>query len=130
MQDYNSTPFKQADDTPEPSKMGGGFCLAESPLNEGFCYNLYACLLKRFNNYRRNRKQLFSEVILPSAFMWFGIHIANLEYIFRSPSKILAPDAYPLGQKILVNSVPIDAEGSNVDIRELMAKMPEAEQSF
>jgi hypothetical protein len=91
------------------------FCLADSKLNESFCYNLQSCLLKRFNNYRRNRKQLFSEVFMPSFFMAFGIYLANIDFTYRSPSKIYTPDAYPLKQKILVNSYPIDLD-SNVDI--------------
>ena len=105
------------------------FCLSESKLNEGFCYNFSSCMLKRFNNYRRNRRQLFNEVFLPSAFMVFGVYIANIDFTYRSPSKLLTPDAYPSKQKVLVNSEPIDTN-SNVNITTIMGNMPQAETNF
>jgi hypothetical protein len=96
------------------------FSLADSPLDTSFCYNLQACLLKRFNNYRRNRKQLLSEVFLPSAFMIFGIWLANIDFTFRSPSLLYTPESFPVPQKILINKDMVNADASNIETADII----------
>ena len=115
---------EQQVDTPVPatdSTSTSEFCLADSKLNKGFCYNFNSCLLKRFNNYRRSYKQLFIELFIPSAFMIFGVKLAHTEFEFRSPSIVYDPSAYPAPQKILINSEMINPSASNLNTTDIVS---------
>ena len=79
-----------------------------STLDNSFCSNLIAILIKRIHNYRRNKKVIFNEVIIPAMSMVVGIIIANLSFTVRSPAETLDPRMYPANQPVLYNSVPID----------------------
>ena len=74
----------------KPSKVvldenGKPFSLMHSRLDNSFCSNLIAILVKRTKNYGRNKKVLFNEVMLPAIAMVVGILIANIRYTYRSP---------------------------------------------
>ena len=53
-------------------------------------------MTKRVNSYRRSKKRVFTEVFLPSMFLVFGVWLSSVDFSFRSDSKILTPDLYPL----------------------------------
>jgi hypothetical protein len=65
-------------------------------LDESFSTNLKAVMYKRFNNYRRNKKAIFNEVILPSIIMVVGVSLARLTYPVRSPSRFFDTSLLPL----------------------------------
>jgi len=79
------------------------FSLAESKLDKSCCNNFKAVFIKRANSYRRSKKRVFTEVLLPSAFLLFGVYIASVDFSFRSPSRLFTPELYPLKQKLLIN---------------------------
>ena len=95
-----------------------------SKLDNSFCSNLIAILVKRTKNYGRNKKVLFNEVMLPAIAMVVGVLIANIRYTYRSPAETLSPDMYPEDQKILFNAEPIDKENSNLQIQQFMENLP------
>ena len=45
-------------------------------LDESFFNNLAAVIYKRFSNYRRNKKAIFNEAIIPAIIMVFGVTIS------------------------------------------------------
>lgn len=45
-------------------------------LDESFFNNLLAVFYHKFSNYRRNKKALFNEAIIPALIMVFGISIS------------------------------------------------------
>ena len=57
---------------------GQPFSLMHSKLDNSFCSNFAAIFIKRFNNYRRNKKVMFNEVILPALAIVPGVLIANI----------------------------------------------------
>ena len=65
--------------------------MMHSKLDNSFCSNLIAILVKRTNNYKRNKKVLFNEVLLPAIAMVFGVFLANIRYTYRSPAELLEP---------------------------------------
>ena len=109
---------------------GRPFSLMHSQLDNSFCSNLIAILIKRFNNYKRNKKVIFNEVFLPAIAIVVGVYIANLQFMVRSPRETLSPSMYPLPQKILFNSEPIDKENSNVSPMTMIENLPDFEASF
>lgn len=87
-------------------------------MDSGLCYNLGACVVKRFNTMRRNTKQFLCEFILPALLMAVGVYIANIDFTVRSPSIVYGPEAYGGVQKMLINSKPVDPT-SNVPVTEI-----------
>jgi len=71
------------------------FSISSDPLNTGFCNNFMAVLIKRFNGYRRSKKRVVTEILLPSAFMILGIWMSSLDFTKRSPSFILDSSVWP-----------------------------------
>ena len=61
---------------------GKPFSLMHSKLDNSFCSNLGAILIKRANNYKRNKKVMFNEVILPALAIVAGVLIANVRYMY------------------------------------------------
>ena len=59
---------------------GKPFSLMHSKLDNSFCSNLVAILIKRVNNYKRNKKVMFNEVILPALAIITGVLLANIRY--------------------------------------------------
>ena len=59
---------------------GKPFSLMHSKLDNSFCSNLVAIFIKRVNNYKRNKKVVFNEVILPALAIISGVLIANVRY--------------------------------------------------
>lgn len=106
------------------------FSLSESKLNTSFCNNFAAVLLKRFNGYRRAKKRVFTEIILPSAFMIFGVWISSIDFSFRSDNKLLTPSLYPLKQKLLMNENIYDIENSSLSPLIFAENLPEYDDSF
>ena len=70
-------------------------------------------MIKRINSYRRSKKRLLTEILLPSAFMVFGVWLSSLDFTYRSDSRVLQPDLYPLKQKILMNKDLYTENGSS-----------------
>ena len=70
---------------------GKPFSLMHSKLDNSFCSNLIAILIKRTNNYKRNKKVIFNEVLLPALAMVAGVLLANVRYTNRSPVETLEP---------------------------------------
>ena len=59
---------------------GKPFSLMHSKLDNSFCSNLVAILIKRVNNHKRNKKVMFNEVILPALAIITGVLLANIRY--------------------------------------------------
>ena len=47
-------------------------------LDESFLNNLTAVFYHKFSNYRRNKKAIFNEAILPALIMVFGISVSQI----------------------------------------------------
>jgi len=45
-------------------------------LDDSFFNNLSAVIYRRFSNYRRNKKAIFNEAIIPAIIMVFGVTIS------------------------------------------------------
>ena len=45
-------------------------------LDESFSNNFAAVVYRRFSNYRRNKKAIFNEAIIPAIIMVFGVSIS------------------------------------------------------
>ena len=88
------------------------FSLSDDKLDTSWCNNFCAVMLKRINSYRRSKKRVFTEIFLPSAFLIFGVWLSSVDFSYRSDSKMLTPDLYPLKQKLLINRDLYDSEGS------------------
>ena len=106
------------------------FCLAENKLDLSFCNNFAAVFIKRFNSYRRSKRRVCTEILLPSAFMVFGVWLSSLDFTFRSPSRLLEPSLYPLKQKLLMNENIYDIESSNLSPLIFAENLPDYESSF
>ena len=104
--------------------------MMHSKLENSFCSNLVAILIKRTNNYKRNKKVVFNEVILPALAMITGVLIANVRYNYRSPPETLSPEMYPANQNIFYNAEPVDTLNSNVPTSQLIQKFPMYESMF
>lgn len=52
--------------------------------------------MKRVNSYKRSKKRVFSEILLPSIFLVFGVWMSTLDFSFRSDSRVYVPSLYPL----------------------------------
>ena len=69
--------------------------------------------MKRVNSYKRSKKRVITEIILPSAFLIFGVGISTIDFAFRSDSKVYEPSLYPFKQKLLINRDLYKSEGSD-----------------
>jgi len=47
-------------------------------LDESFINNLTAVFYHKFSNYRRNKKAIFNEAILPALIMVFGVSVSQI----------------------------------------------------
>ena len=109
---------------------GHPFSLMYSKLDNSFCSNFAAIFIKRFHNYRRNRKVMFNEVILPALAMVTGVLIANINYHYQSPPETISPEMYPPNQKFLFNSEAVDATNSNIPPSQIIEQFPMYESMF
>ena len=57
-------------------------------LDESFLSNLNAVLYKRACNYKRNKKAIVTEVVLPALIMFIGVYLSRLSYLEQSPSRM------------------------------------------
>ena len=87
---------------------GNKFSLSEDPLDTTFCNNFKGVLLKRFNSYKRSKKRVCIEMLLPSAFMIFGVWLSSIDFNYRSDERLLTPSLYPLKQKLYMNEFVYD----------------------
>ena len=76
-------------------------------LDESLSTNLSAVLYKRFANYRRNKKAIFSEVVVPTLIMICGISLTKVVPNLQSPSRIIDISRLPLPQQLLININPV-----------------------
>lgn len=53
-------------------------------------------MIKRINNYKRNKKALFNEVFFPSLLILVGVGLSYTTANPVSPSKLWTPDLLPL----------------------------------
>jgi hypothetical protein len=60
----------------------------QKQLDTSFCNVLIAVIVRRFHNYRRNKKALFNEVVLPSLIVIAGFVLALSAPAFRSDSAV------------------------------------------
>ena len=73
----------------------------------GFYQHLKALFLKRFYIYRRNRRGLVIEVLIPVLLVLIGFAFSKVQFFNPQPDRLLVPSLYPLKQRILVNQDPI-----------------------
>jgi len=65
-------------------------------LDNSFSNNLKAVLYLRYSNYKRNKKAIFNEAILPAIIMIVGIGLTRIKPNWQSPSRIQDPSRLPL----------------------------------
>lgn len=106
------------------------FSLATDELDRSFCSNFKAVTVKKLQIYKRNKGRVFCEVLLPSAFMIFGIWLASLDWQYRSESWLLEPSLYPLKQKLMINQNTYDAATGNVEPKVLAENLPDFANAF
>ena len=106
------------------------FSLAENKLDKSFCGNFGAVFLKRFQSYKRSKKRVFTEIFLPSAFLILGTWISSIDFSYRSDSRMLGPEMYPLKQKLLVNQDVYDVVNSDLTPQDIMKNMPDFDSAF
>ena len=106
------------------------FSLAHDPLDYSICNNLKAVLSKKIKTYWRQKKRLCLEIFMPSLFMAFGIWVATINFTYRSDSRVLTPDLYPLRQKLLVNELTYDTGAGNIPSRILIENLPDYKNAF
>mmetsp|Transcript_5012 Transcript_5012/g.6117 ORF Transcript_5012/g.6117 Transcript_5012/m.6117 type:complete len:398 (-) Transcript_5012:700-1893(-) len=107
------------------------FSLSEDKLDESWCNNFCAVLMKRINSYKRSKKRVVTEIFLPSAFLIFGVWLSSIDFSFRSPSRLIEPDLYPLKQKLLVNRDLYTTEGSEgLTPADFAKNLPDYEDAF
>jgi hypothetical protein len=97
-------------------------------LDESFTNNFMAIMFKRVSNYRRNRRAVFNEAILPAIIMVIGVGLSRYFANWRSPSRILSPNRLPLPQKLLIN--PTATIQGDVFISDLIDGLPEVGSVF
>lgn len=57
-------------------------------MDTSFVTNLGAVLYRRFSNYKRNKKSLFSDVVVPALLLILGISLSKIREDIHSPSRI------------------------------------------
>ena len=62
--------------------------------------------------------------------MAFGIWVATINFTYRSDSRVLTPDLYPLRQKLLVNELTYDTGAGNIPPRILIENLPDYKNAF
>lgn len=87
-----------------------------------------AIMFKKVSNYRRNRRAVFNEAILPAIIMVIGVGFSRYFANWRSPSRILSPGRLPLPQKLLIN--PSATLQGDVYISDLIDGLPEVGSAF
>jgi hypothetical protein len=70
----------------------------QKELDESFFNGLTAILFKRVCNYKRNKKAIFNEVILPAIIMVGGFALSLYTPTFRSKSALQTLDRMPMPQ--------------------------------
>jgi ATP-binding cassette subfamily A (ABC1) protein 3 len=94
-----------------------------SELDNSFLNNLKAILYKRYNGYRRNKKGLITEVVVPALFMIAGIALTKRARNWQSVSRIQTPDRLPLPQALLFNPNAV-IPSSDVSMVDLVRNLP------
>lgn len=57
-------------------------------LDESFQNNISAVLYKRYSNYKRNKKAIFNETVIPAVIMIIGIFVSRIISNKQSPTAI------------------------------------------
>ena len=89
-------------------KPGSTYTLQDGETDDSFGNNLAAVLKKRLNIYKRNKKVIFNDMIMPALIMLLGVLLSKVPMIYRSESRIQAPDRLPLPQRVLLNRAPVN----------------------
>jgi len=97
-------------------------------LDESFSNNFMAIIFKRVSSYRRNRRAVFNEAILPAIIMVVGIGLSRFYMDWRSQSRILSPYRLPLPQKLLINPSP--TVKGDVFVSDLIEGLPDVGSAF
>lgn len=87
-------------------------------LDESFFNQLTAILFKRVSNYKRNRKAIFNESVLPALMMIFGVTLTTFYPSWRSPSRIVDVSRLPRSatpHNLLINPTPTVKSTSSVN---------------
>jgi hypothetical protein len=85
---------------------------------------------KKCNESRRNLKTSCGIILVPLAFMIFGIWYSTFELILQSQSKVLSVEQYPLKQSVVINAEPWQAEESDVATSDLAKNLPMYRDAF
>ena len=64
-------------------------------------------------------------MFIPGLIALFGVQISQVNWFQRSPSKLLTPDLLPLPQKLIMNELVVDFEGSDIDVQLLADNLPQ-----
>jgi hypothetical protein len=92
-------------------------------LDNSFLNNLKAILYKRTNGYKRNKKALINEVLVPALFMIAGIALTKRPRNWQSDSRIQTPDRLPLPQALMFNPNAV-ISSSDVSMIDLATNLP------
>ena len=70
-------------------------------------------------------------MLLPSAFMIFGVWLSSIDFNYRSDPRLLTPSLYPLKQKLYMNEFVYDQADSNKRSSSILAEnLPDYENAF
>lgn len=68
-----------------------------------FFHHLAALFLKRFYIYRRNRRGLIIEVLVPVFLVIIGFAFSKVQFFINQPERTLSTSLYPNPQRIIAN---------------------------
>jgi len=93
--------------------------------------NIKALLQKRFHIYKRDRSGLACEVLVPFLMVVVGCALTKITFNKGSFQRLLAPELYPVPQRILMNAENVLNSGAgNVPPSVLFSNLPDAATSF
>ena len=70
-------------------------------------------------------------MLLPSAFMIFGVWLSSIDFNYRSDERVLTPSLYPLKQKLYMNEFVYDKADSNRGSSSVLAEnLPDYANAF
>ena len=92
--------------------------------------NITAVMTKRAHIYKRDRRGLICEVIVPVILVLIGLGLTKISFLKPSNSRPLVPSAYPLQQRILMNQDLLADPAGSITPQNLYDNLPDVSASF
>jgi hypothetical protein len=83
-------------------KVEHNFCIAEEPLDDGFCNIFTACVIKRFLLYWQSPKFFIFDVVLPAILLSIGCAGTKFDTFARAESRILGPERVSIEPEMMI----------------------------